>query len=88
MTSRTDSHPSTKYNWLRTSDVRRFSPFSLCGHSQPQQLLGFSEVSITWDIESDAPAGTYRIVYYGDYKNGWTGAIVPFTGTSNTFTVS
>ncbi|CAG8677203.1 13663_t:CDS:2, partial [Acaulospora colombiana] len=31
---RTDSHPSTKYNWKRTNE-----------------LLGYSEVTITWDIE-------------------------------------
>ncbi|KAH8926210.1 Neutral/alkaline nonlysosomal ceramidase [Atractiella rhizophila] len=68
---RTDSHPSTRYNWLRTNG-----------------LLGYSEVTITWDIESNAPSGTYRISYFGDWKNGWTGAITPFSSTSPTFTVS
>jgi neutral ceramidase len=71
VTYRTDSHPSTKYNWKRTNG-----------------LLGYSEVTITWDIESDAPSGTYRITYYGDSKNGLTGKISAFTGSSNEFTVS
>lgn len=35
-----------------------------------------------------AIAGTYRIVYFGDYKNGLTGKINAFTGTSGTFTIS
>ncbi|KAG8807679.1 hypothetical protein FRB91_004296, partial [Serendipita sp. 411] len=68
---RTDSHPSTKFNWKRTNGV-----------------LGYSEVTITWDIESDAPSGTYRVVYNGDYKNGWTGKISSFVGQSSTFTIA
>lgn len=68
---RTDSHPSTKYNWVRTNEI-----------------LGYSEVTITWDIESDAPSGTYRITYNGDWKNGWDGSIHAFTSSSSSFTVS
>jgi neutral ceramidase len=68
---RTDSHPSTKYNWERTNEI-----------------LGYSEVTITWDIESDAPSGTYRVTYNGDWKDGWTGAISAFTSSSPSFTVS
>jgi neutral ceramidase len=51
-------------------------------------LLGYSEVTITWDIESDAPSGTYRVSYYGDWKNGWTSGISPFSGTTDGFTIS
>jgi len=46
-----------------------------------------SLAKITWTIPADAPAGSYRIVHYGDYKNGWTGKISPFTGSSRTFTI-
>lgn len=46
-----------------------------------------SEAVITWTIPTGTPAGTYRIVHNGDWKNGWTGAISPLTGTTNTFTV-
>ncbi|MCE7003858.1 neutral/alkaline ceramidase [Kibdelosporangium philippinense] len=47
-----------------------------------------SEANITWTIPTGTPAGTYRIVHNGDWKNGWTGAISPLTGTTNTFTVN
>jgi neutral ceramidase len=47
-----------------------------------------SLAKISWTIPADTPAGTYRIVHHGDYKNGWTGRIAPFSGTSRTFTVS
>jgi neutral ceramidase len=42
---------------------------------------------ITWAVPANATPGTYRIVHYGDYKNGWTGKIHPFTGATRTFTV-
>jgi neutral ceramidase len=47
-----------------------------------------SQAEITWDIPSDALPGTYRIVHHGDWKNGWTGRITAFTGTSRPFTVT
>jgi neutral ceramidase len=47
-----------------------------------------SLAKIAWTIPANATPGTYRIVHYGDYKNGWTGKVSPFTGTSRTFTVS
>ena len=43
---------------------------------------------ITWAVPPNATPGTYRIVHHGDYKNGWTGKIHPFTGTTRTFTVN
>ncbi|CAM3416526.1 neutral/alkaline ceramidase [Kibdelosporangium persicum] len=46
-----------------------------------------SEATITWTIPAGTPPGTYRIVHNGDWKNGWTGAITPFTGTTTTFTL-
>ncbi len=47
-----------------------------------------STAKITWAIPSNAAPGNYRIVHYGDYKNGWTGKISPISGTSRTFAVS
>jgi neutral ceramidase len=69
-TVRTDSHPSTIYEWARVSTV-----------------LGTSNVNISWTIESGTPAGTYRIVYFGDSKP-LIGSISAFTGTSSSFTVA
>jgi neutral ceramidase len=50
-------------------------------------LLGTSHVIISWETESYAEAGTYRIVYHGDSKN-ILGTITAFTGTSSSFTLS
>ncbi|KAJ3485758.1 hypothetical protein NLJ89_g11872 [Agrocybe chaxingu] len=67
---RSDSHPSTIYEWVRTN-----------------LILGFSTVTVSWTIESGAPAGTYRLRYYGDSKP-LIGSISSFTGTSSSFTVA
>jgi neutral ceramidase len=67
---RSDSHPSTRYQWVQTSTV-----------------LGTSTANISWTIEPDTPAGSYRLSYYGDYKP-LIGKITAFTGHSSTFTVS
>lgn len=47
-----------------------------------------SEATVTWAIPADTPAGTYRIVHNGNWKNGWNGAISGFTGATGSFTVS
>ncbi|MEU1283604.1 neutral/alkaline ceramidase [Kitasatospora sp. NPDC005856] len=51
-------------------------------------VTGESTATITWDIAPGTPPGTYRITHSGDAKNGLTGAITGFTGTSRAFTVS
>lgn len=51
-------------------------------------VTGESRATITWDIAPNTPAGSYRVVHFGDAKKGLTGAIKPFTGTSRTFTVT
>ncbi|KAI0506039.1 Neutral/alkaline nonlysosomal ceramidase [Xylaria bambusicola] len=51
-------------------------------------LLGYSEVTISWETELEAQPGTYRIKYYGDSKALLTGAITAFTGTSNSFKIT
>ncbi|ELU36769.1 ceramidase [Rhizoctonia solani AG-1 IA] len=50
-------------------------------------VLGHSTVEVEWIIESNAPAGTYRVTYYGDSKP-LIGSISSFTGRSSNFTVS
>lgn len=59
---------------------------------QTDTILGYSEVTITWETETTsnsatapyAEAGTYRVAYYGDSKN-ILGTISAFNGTSNSF---
>ncbi|QRV84194.1 hypothetical protein RhiJN_12210 [Ceratobasidium sp. AG-Ba] len=49
--------------------------------------LGYSTAEIEWIIDSDAPAGTYRVTYKGDSKP-LIGSISSFTARSSNFTVS
>ena len=51
-------------------------------------VWGTSQAVIGWTIPADAATGQYRIRHYGDYKNGWNGAIYGLTGTSRTFQVN
>lgn len=51
-------------------------------------LLGSSTVSLAWETAGDgAPAGTYRLHYYGDSKTPITGSIKAFEGVSSSFTL-
>ena len=47
-----------------------------------------SLIDITWNIPSEATIGTYRIIHQGNWKNGWTGSIKAYSGTSREFTVN
>ena len=51
-------------------------------------VLATSEVEITWEIESDAERGRYRIRYFGASKTPISGTIEQFEGLSSTFSVS
>lgn len=46
-----------------------------------------STATIQWFIPPETQPGTYRIVHYGDAKDLF-GTITPFTGASNSFTVT
>jgi len=48
---------------------------------------GTSEVTLAWEIDENAEAGTYRFRYYGDAKKPFTGNIEAFVGTSGAFTI-
>ncbi|MEW6733618.1 MAG: neutral/alkaline non-lysosomal ceramidase N-terminal domain-containing protein [Acidobacteriota bacterium] len=49
--------------------------------------LAYSLITTEWTIPNTATTGEYRIVHYGHWKSGWTGAIKPYSGTSRTFLV-
>lgn len=44
-------------------------------------------ITIEWEIPAGVPSGTYRISYFGNNKNRFTGRVARFTGVSSTFTV-
>ncbi|CZR64169.1 probable neutral ceramidase precursor [Phialocephala subalpina] len=50
-------------------------------------LTGTSHVVVSWETETYAETGTYRIVYYGDHKD-LIGTITAFNGTSGNFTLT
>lgn len=47
----------------------------------------FSRCTVEWRIRPGTPAGTYRLVQTGDWKNGWNGRVTAYTGASRPFTV-
>ncbi|MFI7118889.1 neutral/alkaline ceramidase [Amycolatopsis sp. NPDC049868] len=47
-----------------------------------------SKAVVHWKIPANAPIGKYRVIHFGNWKNGWNGAISAFSGTSRTFVVS
>jgi neutral ceramidase len=51
-------------------------------------VWGTSHAILTWNIPFDVPSGYYRLKHFGDKKNGWTGNISSYTGTSRYFTVN
>lgn len=50
-------------------------------------IFGVSQVEFAWDTSGNAEPGTYRFKYYGDRKKFIGGAIVPFVGISDSFTI-
>lgn len=48
----------------------------------------WSRCTVEWRIRRGTRPGTYRLVQAGDWKNGWTDQVSPYTGTSRPFTVS
>lgn len=53
-----------------------------------REQIAYSRITIDWRIGPDTPSGTYRIVHQGDWKNGWDGAITPYSGASHPFEVN
>lgn len=51
-------------------------------------LIGSSHVDISWETESYAVPGTYRIRYNGDSKTPLTGEIKAFTAVTSNFTLA
>ena len=67
-----DSMPEGKFTWRRDTAV---------------DCLACSFADVTWNVPLSAPAGTYRITHNGAWKNGVTGAVTAYAGTTQTFQV-
>ncbi|OAA42144.1 Neutral/alkaline nonlysosomal ceramidase [Metarhizium rileyi] len=76
--------PSANSPWQQ---VRDDSDWTLSFHwRRTSKILGLSEVDIRWEIEDDAPAGEYRLRYYGDSKS-IRGRLSTIHGVSSAFSV-
>ncbi|OTA56306.1 ceramidase family protein [Hypoxylon sp. EC38] len=73
-------------NWTQVRDDADWS--LVYTWKRTDTVLGYSEVTISWETEQDAESGTYRTKYYGDSKALIGGAITAFEGTSNSYTLS
>lgn len=76
--------PTANAAW---EQVRDDSDWGLSFHwRRTSKLLGLSEVDVKWEIEDSAPAGEYRLRYYGDSKS-IRGKLTMIEGFSSAFTV-
>ncbi|CAG8951865.1 hypothetical protein HYFRA_00005669 [Hymenoscyphus fraxineus] len=72
-------------NWVTVRDDSDW--FLVYSWYRDNGLTGTSHVDVSWETESYATPGTYRIRYNGDSKTPLTGSIRAFTGVSNSFTL-
>ncbi len=72
--------------WTRVRDDTDW--FLVYTWTRTNTLIGYSDVTISWETEPDAEPGTYRLKYYGDAKALFGGQITAFEGTSNSFTLA
>jgi neutral ceramidase len=85
---RSDSHPSTIYQWTRTSTILGTSSVNIswtveAGTPGTYPLC----LCVVAFLMSFFSAGTYRLRYFGDSKP-LIGSISAFTGTSSNFTIA
>ncbi|RDL31399.1 Uncharacterized protein BP5553_09608 [Venustampulla echinocandica] len=73
-------------NWVQVRDDSDW--FLVYSWYRDDGLLGSSHVVVSWETESYATPGTYRLRYYGDAKAPITGKITEFSGTSKSFVLS
>jgi neutral ceramidase len=71
-----------KRKWRVVRDDRDW--FLVFRWRRTSEILATSEVEITWETESWAEPGTYRLRYFGDSKS-LGGTITPFEGISKEF---
>jgi neutral ceramidase len=68
----TDGDWETYFRWKHTGII--------------PEISAESTTTVTWQIPTDAQAGTYRICHFGDYKEV-VGQVNSFSGCSSSFTV-
>jgi neutral ceramidase len=79
-----DAMPETRLYWSRVTTASPGS--SVIGPTScPSSPCPWSSIGVIWMVPVNAAPGTYRIMLFGKWKNGVTGALLPYTGTTNSF---
>src|SRR5262249_9695747 len=79
-----DAMPETRLYWSRVTTASPGSA-AIGPTSCPGSPCPWSSMAVIWMVPLDATPGTYRIRLFGKWKNGVTGALVPYQGTTNSF---
>lgn len=92
------AHPKNDFRTMRTfTEVQRWNGTGWetyltdrdwdTTYTWKREGASYSRTTVEWRIRQGTPAGRYRLVQHGDWKNGWNHRITPYTGISNEFTV-
>jgi neutral ceramidase len=81
-----DGTPDTKMYWT-LSTVPITLPDGNVSPACPGDPCLWSTTGILWTVPADAPAGQYRIRFFGSWKHGVTKALTPFEGITQPFTI-
>lgn len=76
---------SDNSTWLQVRDDSDW--YLVYTWERTNTVLGYSQVIISWETETYAEPGTYRVRYYGDEKN-IGGTITAFNGASDEFVLT
>jgi neutral ceramidase len=75
-----DAMPETKLYWSHSPNCGPAATPIPCGRDVHQ-------MDVHWNVPLHVPAGRYRMTLFGKWKNGTTGALTTYQGTTQTFTV-
>ena len=82
-----DGTPDTRLYWLRSvAPIPTQSGPVGTACPSPDECR-WSTMDVLWFVPSDATPGVYRIRFFGAWKNGVTGALTAYEGTTRVFTI-
>jgi len=81
-----DGTPDTRLYWNRSTYVPPGGIGTACPNSDPEKCY-WSTIEVFWTPPPDVTPGRYRIRVFGKWKNGVTGQLMPYEGTTDFFTI-
>ena len=82
-----DGTPDTRLYWLRSYFTLPTQNGQIGTACPSTDDCYWSTMDVLWFPTADAPAGRYRVRVFGKWKNGVTGQLIPYEGTSIVFTL-